>query len=237
MEKSTKLILSNDNNTFNIMENNQVNNNAGFAEFMKNLLNRAKQLILSPQTEYQAIEKENTPHSKVLTHYVLPLMVIPVLFAFIGYGLIGVSFGGYYVNDIDLGLRYAALQIIMLLGGIYITTLIINALTNKFGATKSFNSAFALVAYAYTPMFLAGIFLVWSEISWLVYPLGIYGLYLLISGLKAMMKPAEEKNNSYSAVSFIVAILIYVVLMKVSEAMILPSAPSMPSLPSFSYPF
>ena len=214
------------------MDNNQVNNNAGF---MKNLLNRAKQLLLNPQNEYQAIEKGNTPHAKVLTHYVLPLIAIPVLFAFIGYGLIGISYDGYYVNDVELGLRYAALHLILLFGSIYITTLIINALTGKFGAAKNFNSAFALVAHAYTPMFLAGIFLIWTNISWLVYPIGIYGLYLLITGLKAMIKPTEEKANSYSAVSFIVAVFVYVLLMKVLETIILPSALSMPSfsLPSY----
>ena len=211
------------------MDNIQVNNKEGF---MKNLLNRVKQLILNPQTEFQVIENENTPHAKVLTHFVLPLIAIPVLFVFIGYGLIGVSYEGYYVNDVELGLRYAAIQLILLLGSIYATTLIINAFSGKFGATKNFNNTFALVAYAYTPVFLAGIFYIWTTISWIVYPLGIYGFYLLIVGMKPMMKPADEKTNSYSAISWF-AVVVYVVLMKVFEAIILPS---MPSIPSFSMP-
>jgi hypothetical protein len=211
------------------MDNNQLNNNAGF---IKNLLNRAKRLLLNPQTEYIAIEKENTSHTKILTHYVLPLMVIPVIFVFIGYGLIGVSYEGYYVNDVELGLRYAVLQIILLLGSIYISTLIINALSVKFGSTKNFNSAFALVAYAYTPIFFAGILFVWTEILWLIYPFGIYGFYLLIVGLKPMMKPANEKADSYSAISWI-AVIVYVGLLKALEAVILPS---MVAMPSFSIP-
>ena len=203
----------------------------GDTGFMQNLLNRVKLLLFTPQTEYQAIEQENTPRAKILTHYVLPLMIISVLFAFIGYGLVGYSIGRTHFNEPSLGLRWAVLQTILLLGGIYITALIINAMASRFGTAKSFDRAFALVAYAYTPMFLAGIFHIRPNWSWLVYSLGIYGLYLLITGLKPMMKPAEEKAGSYSALSWIAAVIVFIVLMKMLEAMILPSMPSLLSFP------
>ena len=196
---------------------------------MKNLLNRVKQLLIRPYAEYQTIENENLPHTKVLTNYVLLLAIIPFLFALIGYGLIGYSYGGYHMSNVGIGFRWAFYQLFLLFGGIYITTLIINALADNFGATKNFNHAFSLVAYAYTPMFVAGIFHIWNGFSWIVYAVGIYGLCLLIAGLKPMMKPTDEKADSYSVVSFIVAVVVFVVLWKVLEAIMLPSMHSLPS--------
>jgi len=225
------------------MPDSQPQNGEDFGGFMKNLLNRAKQLLVTPGTEYLSIELENAPHTKVLTHYVLPLMLIPVLFAFTGYGLVGYSVGGYHFNEVSLGLFWAAEQILLLVGGIYITALIFNSMSKRFGASGNFDLAFALVAYAYTPMFFAGIFHIWHELSWIVFSVGIYGLYLLITGLKPMMKPDDEKADSYSAISWIVAVVVFVVLMKVLEAIILPSSPSLPkmpsipSIPSFQFPY
>jgi TM2 domain-containing membrane protein YozV len=206
----------------------------GNAGLMQNLLNRVRQLLVTPHTEYQVIEQENPLHTKVFTNYVLLLAIIPFLFAFIGYGLIGYSYGGYHANSVGLGFRLAFCQIFLLLGGIFITALIINTISAKFGARKDFNRAFSLVAYAYTPMFFAGIFHIWNEISWLVFSVGIYGLCLFIVGLKPMMKPADEKAGSYSVVSFIIAVAVFVVLWKVLSVIMLPSSPS---LPSYRYPF
>ena len=191
--------------------------------FMQNLLNRAKQLLTRPHTEYQAIEKESLPHTKVLTNYVLLLAIIPFLFSFIG-GLItfsdvlGYSFG----SAIGGVFRIVFYQLFLLFGGIYITSLIINAMAGKFGGQKDFNRAFALVAYAYTPTFLAGIFHIWSGFSLLVYVVGIYGLYLLIAGLRPMMEPTDEKADSYSTLSYIIAVVVYAVLWKVLALIMLP---------------
>ena len=177
---------------------------------------------MTPQMEYQVIEAEidSNKHVKVLTRYILLLAIIPFLFALIG-GLItgsgGFSHGWTYVfgSVVGMGFRFAFNQLFLLLGGIYITALIINETASKFGGQKNFDSAFALVAYAYTPVFLAGIFLIGRGISWLVYPVGIYGLYLLTAGLRTMMKPADEKADNYTTLAFIVAIVVFVFLWKV----------------------
>ncbi|MDR0874452.1 MAG: YIP1 family protein [Prevotellaceae bacterium] len=184
--------------------------------------NRAKQMLLSPKTEYQAIEQKDTPHTKVLTSYILPLLLIPALFAFIGYGLIGYSYNGHHFSDAGLGFRMAIVQIIVLLGGIYLSTFIINALADNFGATKNFNRTFSLVAYAYTPMFLAGIFNIHHSLWWLLFLVGLYGLYLLFVGLKPMLKPAEDKADTYSIISLAVTVVGYIVLFQILKAIMLP---------------
>jgi hypothetical protein len=196
---------------------------------MQKLFNRAKNLFLTPHTEYRAIEKENPPHTEVLTKYALLLAIIPFLFAFIGYGLIGYSVLGQHFNDVGVGFRWAFDQVFLLLGGVYITALIINLMADKFGGQKDFNRAFALVAYAYMPMFVAGVFHIYSGATWLVFAIGIYGLYLLVAGLHPMMKPAEDKAEAYSTISFIMALAVYVVLWKLLELIILPSTDALSS--------
>ena len=176
----------------------------------KNVFLRAKQVLVSPLTEYQAIEQENTPHTKTLTSYLLPLLVIPAIFAFIGYGMFFYKgYNGEYHTYFTWGFKWAIEQIFLLIGGIYLTSFIINALAENFSATKNLNNVFSLVAYAYTPIFLAGVFHIFPAIWWLVYIAGLYGLYLLFVGLKPMLKPAEDKAGTYSIISVIVAAGVY----------------------------
>jgi len=82
------------------------------------IINRVKNVLLSPKTEWLAIEAENTPHSKVFTSYVVPLALIPAVAAFIGYGLIGYSvFGVHIGGSVNWGLRQVIMQYIAMLGG------------------------------------------------------------------------------------------------------------------------
>jgi len=188
---------------------------------MENIINRVKQILVSPKTEWQTIEVENAPHIKVFTTYVVPLAIIPAIAAFIGYGLIGYSVLGVHVSNMGWGLRQAIVQYITMLGGTYITAFVIDALATNFGARKDFDRAFSLVAYAYTPMFVAGIFYILPSLSWLASLAGLYGLYLLYIGLQPMMKAPAEKQTSYFVVSLIVTIVVAAVLSVVLSAILL----------------
>ena len=176
------------------------------------IIDRVKNILVSPKTEWPTIEEENAPHAKVFTTYVVLLALIPAVAAFIGYGLIGYSVFGVRVGSISMGISQAITQYLLMLGGIYLTAYIINVLAEKFGATKDFDRAFSLVAYSYTPMFVAGVFYILPKLSWLAGLAGLYGLYLLYIGLQPMMKVPAEKNTSYFVVSLIVTIAVSVVL-------------------------
>ncbi len=171
------------------------------------MIDRIKNMLITPKTEWQAVEAQNAPHMKVLTTYVVPLALIPAVAAFIGYGLIGYSVLGVHVSNVGWGIRQAIVQYVAMLGGVYVTAFIIDALAANFGSRKEFNRAFSLVAYAYTPMFLGGVFNLLPSLSWLASLAGLYGLYLLYTGLQPMMKTPEDKQTGYFAVSLLVTIL------------------------------
>jgi hypothetical protein len=164
---------------------------------MINRINRIKNLIVSPKNEWGVIEGENMPHVKLFTSYVLPLSLITVVAAFIGYGVIGYSVFGFRVHSIELGVKQAIVQWITMVAGIYVSALGIYFLAKPFGANKNFDKSFSLVAHAYTPFLLSGIFYILPSISWLAFLLGIYSLYLLYLGLQPMMKAPAEKNTGY----------------------------------------
>jgi len=186
------------------------------------IINRVKNVLFSPQTEWQTIEAENKPHTQVFTSYVVPLALIPAVAAFIGYGLIGHSvFGVHIGGTISWGLRQAIMQYVALLGGIYLTAFIIDALAESFGAKKDFDRAFSLVAYSYTPMFIAGAFYILPLLSWLASLAGLYGLYLLYIGLQPMMKAPAEKQTTYFVVSLIATIVVSVVVSLILSSLLL----------------
>ena len=176
------------------------------------IVNRVKNILTAPKTEWTAIEEENTPHAKLFTTYVLPLAVIPAIAAFIGYGLIGHSILGIRVGSVGLGIQQAISQFIVSAGGVYLTAFVINFLAENFGAKKNFDKAFSLVAYAYTPMFLGGVFLILPSLSLLSSLAGLYGLYLLYVGLQPIMKSPEDKTTTYFVVSLLAMIVVAVVL-------------------------
>ena len=188
---------------------------------MENLINRVKNVLVSPKTEWQAIEAENAPHAKVFTTYVVPLALIPAVAAFIGYGLIGYSVSGLHFASIGFGIRQAIIQYVLMLGGTYLTAFIIDALAVNFGAQKDFNRAFSLVAYAYTPMFLAGIFYILPLLAGIALLAGLYGLYLLYIGLQPMMKVPSEKQTAYFIVSLIVMVVVWGILLFLLTAILM----------------
>jgi hypothetical protein len=185
------------------------------------LINRIKNILLTPKTEWQAVEAENEPHVKVFTTYVVPLAIIPAAAALIGYGVIGYSAFGVHVSNFGWGVRQAVMQYLLMLGGTYVTAFVIDALAANFGARKDLNRAFSLVAYAYTPMFVAGVFYILPSLSWLASLAGLYGLYLLYIGLQPMMKAAAEKQTAYFVVSLIVTVVVSVVLSTILTALLL----------------
>jgi len=176
------------------------------------IIDRVKNVLVSPKTEWQAIEAENTPHAKVFTSYVVLLALIPAVASFIGYGLIGHTVLGIKIGSFGWGLRQAIMQYVLMLGGTYVTAFVIDALAENFGAKKDLNRAFSLVAYSYTPMFVAGVLYIIPSLAGLASLAGLYGLYLLYIGLQPMMKVPAEKQTTYFVVSLIVLVVVWAVL-------------------------
>jgi hypothetical protein len=178
-----------------------------------NLSDRAKNIMLTPKTEWPLVDAEPGAIGDIYKRYVVPLAAIPVVAGFIGMSLIGVSVPGLGTvrTSLGAGLVTAILQFALSLGLVYVLALVIDALAPTFGGRKDMLSAVKVSAYSMTPMWLAGIFAIIPAISFLTL-LGLYGVYLLYLGLPRLMRTPEDKAVAFTSVVVLAAIVLSIVL-------------------------
>jgi len=172
---------------------------------MAPLFARVKAILISPAAEWQAIEREPADVSDLVIRYLAILALIPALARFIGRSLIG----GY--TPISTGLFGAIAGYLLTFAVVYAIALVIHALAPRYGARRSLPNALKLTVYAYTPVWLAGIFLLVPGLSFLTI-LGLYCIYLLLTGLPPLMRAPPEKALRYTAEVGACALVLAVVL-------------------------
>ena len=178
------------------------------------IVTRAKNICLSPLTEWPIIAAEPATPGGLLTGYAAPLAAIGAVAGFIGGVVIGhtLPFVGHYRVPLVAGLITALVTFGMALVGVFVLSLVINALAPTFGGEKNDLQALKVAVYSYTPAWIAGVL----NLSLLLAMLGIfaalYGLYLLYLGLPRLMKSPENKALPYTVVVLICAIVISIVL-------------------------
>jgi len=179
-----------------------------------NLFERAKNILITPKTEWEVIKNEQTSVSDLFTKYVLILALIPAVAGFIGQSLVGISLGpfGSYKMPIGRGLLYLVLYYAMTVGAVYLLAFIVDALAPSFGAKKDMLSSLKVVVYSYTAAWVAGIFQIVPLLGFLGIIGGLYGLFLLYLGLKIVKETPQDKLVGYFIVVIIVSIVVYFVI-------------------------
>ena len=177
-----------------------------------NLIERVKNIIMSPAKEWDVIATEQPDTGKIITGYVLPLAGAAALAAFIGYGLIGVSYFGIRVAGINWGIYQAINVLVAAIAGVFISAFVIDALAPSFGSEKNMGRSVQLVAYSYTPGWIGGLLAIFPAIALIGSLAGLYGLYLLYLGLPKLKKTPADKHVGYFVVSLLVIIVVYFVI-------------------------
>ena len=174
------------------------------------LIQRAKNIVLTPKTEWEAIAADPTPTGKIVTGYVLPLAAVAAIAGFIGMCLVGMSlpFLGTYRMGIGWGVALAIYNVIMAVVFVYVVGFIVDALAPTFGGQKSMAQAVKFAAYSYTPAWLAAVFTIVPALGFLVLIGALYGLYLLYLGLPRLMKNPPDKSAGYTALVVVCAIVV-----------------------------
>jgi len=192
-------------------------------EVYKCAFTKVKDILISPKTAWLSIESENLPNTKVFTSYILPLTVIAAIAAFIGWGFVGYSLPGYSgysgygytpprIHSVAYGFKMLMALSALLVGCVYVISLIINLLAKSFQSRDNFEKAFSLVAYSCTPIILGGIFHLIPNISWMWLIVSLYSFYLFYTGLQPMMQTPEEKKMPYSIAGVLSLITVFFIL-------------------------
>ena len=155
--------------------------------------------MATPQSEWPAVARESGDGPCI--RYLAILALIPALARLIGGWLIG----GYTPFLSALGGAAAAYALNFVV--VYAVALLTDRLAPRFGGQRGFSNALRLTVYSFTPVWLAGIFLLVPGASFLVL-LGLYGFYLMWIGLPVLMKVPDERTLAYTAAIAICAIVL-----------------------------
>lgn len=177
------------------------------------LVDRVKNILLTPKLEWPKIESEPATIGSIYTSYVLPIAAIPAVAGLIGALAFGYSFFGVsYRPSIGAALSMAVTQYVLALVGVFVLSLIIDWLAPTFGGVKNQVNAFKVAAYSATAAWVAGILAIIPSLAILGSLLGLYSLYLLYLGLPLLMKAPADKALSYTVVTIIAAFVLAVVI-------------------------
>lgn len=177
-----------------------------------NLVDRAKKMILTPQSEWEVVNQEATSTAQLYKEYIVLLAAIGPVAMFLGSTVFGYGFSFIGIRfSLMAGLSQAIVSYVFALVGVFLLALLIDALAPTFGGQKSQIQALKVAAFAQTPAWLAGIFHLMPMLSILAVLASLYGLYLLYLGLPVLMKVTKEKAVGYTAAVVVCAIVIFVV--------------------------
>jgi len=184
---------------------------AAAADRLPGIIERIKNILMTPKTEWLVIEAEPTTIAQLYSGYVVPLTGLAALMSFIHLSVIGIGipFGGTFRAPLVNGLAMALVRFGFGLLGLFLVGLIINALAPKFAAQSDQRQAVKTAAYAFTPGLLGSVLALAGGLGGLLQlAAAIYGIYLLYLGLPVMMKGAPEKAAVYTTAVVVCTILL-----------------------------
>ena len=177
------------------------------------IVQRAKNMIVTPATEWSVVAAESTPQATLITGYVLPLAGAAAIAGFIGQSFVGFSLGGFgtYRAPIMTGLVGAVLGVVLAVVIVFVLAAIIDALAPTFGTQKNSVQAFKLAVFSFTPAWIAGLLGILPMLAVLGILAGLYGLYLLYLGLPRVMGTPPDKAVPYTLVVAVCTFVIMVI--------------------------
>lgn len=164
-------------------------------------------IMTHPASEWEMVRKEKNSFKQLFMGHVPFLALIPALASFYGVTQVGWSFGdGDPVRlTVSSALSLSALTYVALLAGVFIFGEFINWMSRTYGVSapeeERHHAGTALAVCATTPLFFAGIFLLFPNL-WLnaavMLIAGAYSIYLIFKGLPVLMNIDQGRAQLYA---------------------------------------
>lgn len=179
-------------------------------------------ILVHPASEWKLIRDQKESFKQVFLSHVPFLALIPAVSAFIGVTQVGWSVGdGDPVKlTTTSALSLCALTYFALLAGVLIFGEFINWMSNTYGVKgpedRVHYDGTALAVYVTTPIFLAGVFLLypllWMNATVLALA-GTYSVYLIYEGIPILMKIDKDRAFMYASSVVTVGLVMMVTAM------------------------
>jgi hypothetical protein len=171
-----------------------------------NLQDRVRNILTRPAAEWSVIAAEPADVATLYRSYILPLAAIPAIGMLIGLSMVGSMFTGGF--GVAFAVRAAIAAYVSTLVGTIIAAFVVEKLAPSFGSHGDTAQALKLVAYATTPVWIAGILYIFVILTPLILLAALYAIYLFYLGLGPVMHTPPDKTVGYMIVSAIVVIVV-----------------------------
>ncbi|MBL0145343.1 MAG: YIP1 family protein [Chitinophagaceae bacterium] len=185
-----------------------------------NLIERVKNILLTPKTEWDVINGETATPMSLLTGYVLLLALIPAGCSFLGAML--------FTGGLGWGMKYyitlAIISYILSVASFFVFTYALDLLATSFGSEKNINKSAQVAAYSSTASYVAGILSIIPFLGILVSLAGaVYAAYLMYLGVGPLKKTPEDKKVIYVVVVILAVFVAYAIISAILGAVLLAS--------------
>jgi len=169
------------------------------------MIGRVQRLLLKPKEEWPAIDAEPMTVQGILTGWVAPLAAIGPIASVIQQQVFPMRFFGVAYRPPLIGSIVSAILLwLLVIGMIYVWSLIIDALAPSFGGTKNSISALKVSAFSATAGWICAILGILPFLGMLAILGALYNIYLLWIGGPMLMKVPQDKAPGFVIVTIIV---------------------------------
>ncbi len=179
------------------------------------LIDRAKNILLTPKTEWAVIDGETTTVGKLIGGYAAILALIAPVALLLG--MLLTPYGSYMFGAAGFMIKILIVAYAMSLGTVVVLGLAIDALTPSLGGTKNSVQAMKLAVYSGTAFFVAAAALILTGLWWLWLVAGVgYGGYLLWLGMPVLMKVPADKQQTFAAAAIGIWVVLFLVFQQIA---------------------
>ena len=174
------------------------------------LQTRVKGILTNPKAEWLVIAAEPDDVAAIYRNYVVFLAAIPAISIFLGLTILGIPLFGRY--GISTALGSAVAMYISSLVAPFVAAVVLEKLAPRFQSSGSTAQALKLVAYASTPVWVAGVFYLLLMLAPLAMIAALYAIYLFYLGVPVLMKTPHDKVVPFMLVAALVIVVLNIVL-------------------------
>ncbi len=175
------------------------------------ILNRAKNIIISPVKEWQIIKEENIENDRLITNYAIPFVILSSISILIS-NINTVGFSKAILN--------ASVSFVLIIVSLYLSAMILNEIAPFFNTKKNINAVYKLVVYSSTPSFIISIIVNLDYKFMLFSLLSLYSVYLYWTGIQPLLETPEKNKVHYIVVSILLMFSIKMILASIVLALV-----------------
>jgi len=173
-------------------------------------ITRAKNILLSPGTEWQIIKAEKTSERDLFFKYALVLGLIPSLCGLLGYLIFGI-----YIKQTRFqvhpgsAILWSVVSYVFNMATVLMSGYVIDAFSRTFRTTRDLNASMKVVIYSFTPVWLSGIFYLIPSANFLTTAGWIYMVIIMYFGLKIVKNVPGDRAAGYELLVYCVMVVFY----------------------------